>query len=71
LFQQKANERKERNGLATQVKGSGEFTGQSISNLTLCYISIKKTQPKTKSLQCHNANVGLTKTPCFYIAFEK
>lgn len=49
LLQQKANERKERNGLAAQVKGSGEFTGQLISNLTLCYISIKKTPTQNRT----------------------
>lgn len=48
LLRQKANERKERNGLATQVKGSEEVTGQLISNLTLCYISIKKKNPNQK-----------------------
>lgn len=68
---QKANERKERNGLANQVKGSGEFRGQLISNLTLCFISIKKTQTKTKTLQCHNANVHVAKPSWFYIVFGK
>lgn len=68
----KPNERKECNGLAAQVKGSAEFMGQLISNLTLCYISIGEFKKKAKR------NTSVSKCKCmfgndvlFYTHFSK
>lgn len=56
----KTNERKECNGLTVQVKGSGEFMGQLISNLTLCYISVGEFKKKAKQ------NCLVSKCKCMF-----